>query len=257
MKTPDPVTARRLAQREKFLRKKIGQAIRDYRMIGRGDRICVAVSGGQDSLTVLKVLASKTLRKSFDYQLSAVYVKTDFEACHSAGSLLDGILKTWGVPLYVREADVVSNSRRKDFNCFWCAWNKRKAIFEAADGMGCNKIVLGHHKDDIVETTLLNLFFNGEISTMNPRQEMFGGKLAIIRPLCYVEKKEIAAFAKLSGFLSATCTCPFGEDSKRKFVRDIIALSGRSATAVKSNIFRAPSRIRADYLGGAEAVDKR
>ena len=144
---------------------------------------------------------------------------------------------------------MLKNSKKGKVNCFWCSWNKRKALFRTAERFNCNKIAFGHHKDDIIETVLLNLFFNGEISTMNPKQDMFKGKITIIRPLCYTEKKEIKAFAKVAGIPQQICACPYGDFSRRKFVREIISKASGSFRVVKTNIFRAPSRDKEGYLG--------
>jgi len=251
------LAAKKIALKEKYMRKKIGQAIRDYDMIQTGDRLCVAVSGGQDSLSILKILSSDVFRKSFDYHLMAVHVKNDMGQEHAADEkALTEMFDDWRVPYCFGHADIAKNSKKK-INCFWCAWSRRKIIFETAEKFGCNKVVFGHHKDDIIETMLLNLFFNGEISTMNPKQSMFDGKITIIRPLCYTEKNEITAFAGLCAYPSVTCKCPYGDMSKRKFVRDIIALAGKQSPVVKSNIFRAPSRIREEYLAEVSGSDVR
>lgn len=240
----------RIKQKEKFLQKKIGQAIRDYDMINKGDKICVAVSGGQDSLTLLKMLSLKTIAVSLDYSLIAVHIETDYKCkgCMHKETLKD-IFEKWNIPYHFGNASVLMKNKKEKVNCFWCSWNKRKAIFETAAKFNCNKIAFGHHKDDVIETVLLNLFFNGEISTMNPKQEMFGGKLFIIRPLCYLEKKEITSYAKVNALPSQLCACPNADHSKRKFVRDIIENAAKTSRMIKTNIFRAPSRVKEGYLG--------
>jgi len=136
-------------------------------------------------------------------------------------------------------------------SCFWCSWNRRKALFEIADKLTCNKVALGHHKDDIVETTLMNIIYRGEVSTMNPKQELFDGKITIIRPLCYVEEKMTRAFAKENGFPGHSCSCPFGRDSRRRYIKDFITETGKSTPRIniRTNIFNSISRIREEYLG--------
>ena len=112
--------------------------------------------------------------------------------------------------------------KNKKLNCFWCSWNRRKILFETAGSIGCNKVALGHHKDDIIETTLLNLLFLGEFSTMNPRQELFRGKITIIRPLCHVEERAIMKFAKESGFPAQLYKCPNSQNSQRRHLKEFI-----------------------------------
>jgi tRNA 2-thiocytidine biosynthesis protein TtcA len=114
--------------------------------------------------------------------------------------------------------------------------------------MQCNKIAFGHHMDDVVETLLLNLIFQGEISTMPPNLEMFGGKLRIIRPLIYVEEDELRRFAKECDFPSQLCACPNSKTSMRRFAKDLIKTLTKKHPAAKTNLFRSMQRIKQDYL---------
>src|SRR4030042_4994572 len=175
--------------RKKFISSMIGKAIGDYNLIADKDRILIAVSGGKDSLTLLKLLMERKKWSPAHYELYAAHIETDFycSSCVHKGTL-DKIFKEIGIEYVFRKITVLD--KEKKTNCFWCSWNRRKTLFEIARDFGCNKVALGHHKDDIAETTLLNLLFKGEFSTMNPRQELFGGKIVIIRPLCYVEEGE-------------------------------------------------------------------
>jgi len=240
----------RLKQKEKSLLKKAGLAIHDYCMIKKDDRICVAVSGGKDSLTLLKLLSLRTLKISLGYSLIAVHIETDFK-CKGCihKETIKKIFDEWGIAGIFSKISVLNSKSKKGITCFWCSWNRRKAIFEIAGKFNCNKIALGHHKDDVIETMLLNLLFNGEISTMNPKQAIFNGRFEIIRPLCYAEKKEITAYALTAGFPDCFCSCPNAFISKRKFVKDFIDEAAKLSPGIKTNIFRAPSRIRHEYLG--------
>jgi len=141
----------------------------------------------------------------------------------------------------------ISDKKRGKPSCFWCSWNRRKALFLAADKFKCNKVAMGHHKDDIIETLLLNIFFQGEFAAMNPAQELLGGKLTIIRPLCYVEEQHTRRFAKESGFPSQVCRCPNSETSKRRAMKDIIKKLERGCPQIKTNIFRSISRVNTEY----------
>src|SRR5208337_1313127 len=136
----------------------------------------------------------------------------------------------------------------EDFTCFWCSWNRRKVLFNLMREMGCSKLALGHHMDDIVETMLLNLFFNGEVGTMKPYQEMFGGEFAIIRPLAYVQEKELARLAARLDLPVIKSQCENASRSKRRLVKGIIAEMERHNKNVKKNIFRSLQRVREEYL---------
>ncbi|HPS19958.1 MAG TPA: ATP-binding protein [Candidatus Omnitrophota bacterium] len=229
---------------------RIGKAIHDYKLIEEGDKILVGVSGGKDSLTLLKFLKDIQGWAPVKFDIIAYHVLTDIQSePEEHEKFLREVFETIGVKYKIKKIKIPDDKKVKS-GCFWCAWNRRKTLFKAADKLGCNKVALGHHKDDIVETMLMNLFYNGEISAMNPRQELFGGEVIIIRPLCYVEEEMTAKFSKENGFYGRTCQCRLAGDSKRKFVKDLIREVERSNPKinVKSNIFRSVSRIREGYI---------
>ena len=244
---------RNLTKKGFFLSNKIGKAIADYKLIEDNDRIIVAVSGGKDSLALLKLLLERQRWAPVSFELLAVHVITDFDRGSNTGrKTLEGIFKDWNCRYRFIEL-TLQNGKKADISCFWCSWNRRKALFKLASELGYNKIALAHHKDDIVETILLNLFFNGEISSINAKQPLFNGKITIIRPFVYVEEKAISLFAKESGFPLQSCECPNAGMSRRTIMKRLISEIEKGCTHVKSNIFRAPCRIRGDYLGRKEA----
>jgi tRNA(Ile)-lysidine synthase TilS/MesJ len=222
--------------------KEMKKAIEDYCLIEENDKILIAVSGGKDSLTLLKFLTEIRSSSSTYFDILAAHIKTDF-ACSSCAhkDVLDKFFNEADVEYVYRDIKVLDHKR--ETNCFWCSWNRRKALFDIAKEFGCNKIALGHHKDDIVETVLLNMFFKGNISCMKPRQELFGGEMVLIRPLCYVEENAVREFARISNFPSKLCQCPFGRSSKRKKIKDYIReVQGSVPGAdIKANIFNGMS----------------
>lgn len=239
---------RDLTRTGRAINSKIGKAIGEYDLIQDGDKILVAVSGGKDSLTLLTLLKAIQSWAPVKFELTAAHVKSDL---HCGSSLQDKalikIFEELGVKYKFLEIEVLDSEEKT--TCFWCSWNRRKSLFEYADEARCNKVALGHHKDDIVETMLMNLLYNGEISAINPNQEMFGGKLHIIRPLCYVEENTIKKFAKERGFPDELSQCPFGRDSRRKYVKDLIKDAEQKTKAnIKTNIFNSLSRIREEYI---------
>lgn len=230
-----------------YISNRIGKAIADHNLIEDKDRILVAVSGGKDSMTLLKLLAERKKWAPIDYELIAMHVETDFRCggCVHTKKLKE-FFNANGIKSYFKKIKVLD--KKKKTSCFWCAWNRRKAFFMAADRLGCTKIALGHHKDDIVETLLLNLLFQGEFAAMNPRQELFGGKIVIIRPLCYVEEENMKKFAVESGFPSQVCRCPNADTSKRRMMKKFISQVEKACPYVKTNIFRSISRVKEDYI---------
>ncbi|MBU1784074.1 MAG: tRNA lysidine(34) synthetase TilS [Candidatus Omnitrophica bacterium] len=228
---------------------RIGRAIHDYGLIEDGDKILVAVSGGKDSLTLVTLLKEIQGWAPVGFQLIAAHILSDFQKDSEkhANSLAE-MFKEMSLEHRFRKIKVADE--KKKTTCFWCSWNRRKALFELADELGCNKVALGHHKDDIVETMLMNMLYNGEISAMNPRQELFDGKITVIRPLCYVEEKMIVEFAAEKNLPKHTCSCPFAEHSRRKFIKDFIQNAEKNTPKIniKTNVFKSISRIRSDYL---------
>jgi tRNA 2-thiocytidine biosynthesis protein TtcA len=231
---------------EYYISKGMGKAIMDYKMIAPGDKILVAVSGGKDSLTLLRVLNDRKKFVPVKYDLLAVHVDMGYPCQHP--KILAEYFKKTGIDYHIEKIDILKGKSRKDISCFWCSWNRRKALFETAVRLGATKVALGHHMDDIVETVLLNLFFRGEISAMCPKQELFKGKITIIRPLAYVEEDLIRKFAKELDFPHHKCACPNSITSKRTKVENIIKDLEEISPDIKKNIFRSVKRVKQDYL---------
>jgi len=218
----------------------------DYQLLSEGDKIAVAVSGGKDSLTLLKVLNDRRSFVPIKYEILAVHIDLGYP--RSSAKTLEKYFKKVGVKYHIEKVDALKKTKPEDINCFWCSWNRRKALFEVADRLGYRKVALGHHKDDIVETILMNLFFHGEISAMVPKQELFKGKIIIIRPFAYVEEYLIKRFIKTASFPVWDCICPHSLTSNRRKVANIIRDLKRFCPEIKTNIFRSVKRIKEDYL---------
>jgi len=227
---------------EFYVSKRVGRAIADYQMLSEGDKIAVAVSGGKDSLTLLRILADRQKFVPIKYELLAVHIDLGYP--RSYAKQLEKYFKKIKVNYHIEKVKI----KTKDISCFWCSWNRRKALFEVAGRFGCNKVALGHHKDDIAQTILLNLFFHGEISAMSPKQELFKGKIILIRPLAYVEEDMIRRFTRTAGFPHQKCACPNSITSNRTKIAQIIKDLEKVCPELKTNIFKSVKRIKEDYL---------
>jgi len=238
---------RRLSDSGNYISSRIGKAIGDYNMIEDGDRILVAVSGGKDSLSLLTLLNERKKWAPVKYELIAMHVETDHRC---AGCVHTETLKKFFKDNKIAYKFKKIKVRGKDnsVSCFWCSWNRRKALFLAAKELGCRKIAFGHHKDDIIQTLLLNIFYQGEFAAMNPAQKLFRGKITIIRPLCYVEEDVLKKFSAESGFPSQLCRCPNSDLSKRRMMKNFINKAEKNSKNVKTNIFRSISRVNKDYI---------
>jgi len=139
-----------------------------------------------------------------------------------------------------------------DFNrknpCFLCSRLRRKRIFEIADEKGCNKIAFAHHRDDIIETLLINMFYGREISTMMPNQSIFGGKLHIIRPLAYLQEELVKKYSSERQFPAVKNDCPTSKISKRVYVKNLLNELERDNKEIRDNIYKAMGHIKMDYL---------
>lgn len=231
---------------EFYISKRVGRAIMDYQMLADGDKVAVAVSGGKDSLTLLRILQARQKFVPIKYDLLALHVDLGYP--RSWSKQLERYFKKQQVKYHIFKSDELKKTKKKDINCFWCSWNRRKNLFQVADKLGYNKIALGHHKDDIVETILMNLFFQGEISAMKPKQELFNGKIIVIRPLAYVEESMIKKFAQKERLPHDTCICPNSVISQRAKIGKIISALEKTCPEVKTNIFKSLQRIKHDYL---------
>ena len=240
---------RNLTKTGSKINSKIGKAIHDYKLINEGDRILIAVSGGKDSITLLHFLKNIQSWAPVKFDLSAIHIQTDLSCGGRVHKdFLSKMFENLDIGCTVKNIKVLDEKGKT--SCFWCAWNRRKTIFKFAEETKCNKIALGHHKDDIAETILMNLLYKGEISAMNPRQELFDGKLTIVRPLCYVEEDMIIKFAKENGFREQLFKCPYGKTSQRKYIKDFIRETEQKLPGVniKTNIFNGPMRVKEEYI---------
>lgn len=196
------------------------KALYEFDLLGDSRKIAIALSGGKDSLTLLYLLKAISGRGFPDFEIYAIHVKGAF-SCGAGLSegFLRGVCEDLDVPFLTCE----STQEREKLECYSCSRERRTLIFEAAKSIGANTIAFGHHRDDSVQTLLMNLLHKGEFAAMLPKVPMHDYGVTIIRPLIFISEDEIKEFAKMYGFTRVVCQCPVGQDSMRKRSKDLIA----------------------------------
>jgi tRNA 2-thiocytidine biosynthesis protein TtcA len=233
----------------KALNRAAGKAMHRYNMISEGDRIAVGLSGGKDSLAMMWILKERQRRIPVNYKLFAVYIDPGFKGGFS--QQLEKYCRKIGFNLRIDHTDhgVLAHSiENRENPCFLCSRLRRKRLFEITEKLGCNKLALGHNKDDIIETLFLNMCYAGEISTMVPSQPFFQGRFKIIRPMAFVDENTIKRFIfeeKLPVFINP---CPSTKTSKRQEIKALLEGLYSSNKKIKGNIFRAMSHIKIEYM---------
>ncbi len=231
----------------KKVNQKVGKAIQKYGLIAESDRILVGLSGGKDSLALLEILAGRLRVQPVKYELAAIHISLKSQPYTIDLEYLRSFAENLQVPFIHRIIDVDFNP--EDNNpCFFCSWNRRKALFETARELGYNKLALGHHMDDAIETLLMNMVFQSSISSMPPILPMFEQKLFIIRPLSLLTEDEVRQFARVKNFRTEIKTCTFEKDSKRKDIKKLIGQLSELTPNVRSNIYASMTNIQEEYL---------
>jgi len=245
-----PVTEKKGTKLFHHLKKWLELAIMDYAMIEEGDRVLVGVSGGADSLALLDLLnASMVFVPRFS--VLAVNIDMGFDPSYSDYDLLETYLKE-NHYTYVMEKTDIGPLSHSDYNrknpCYLCSRLRRKRIFQIADEHKCNKIALAHHKDDIIETLLINLFYGREMCTMMPKQEIFQGSMHIIRPLAYIAEKLIKKYVKEREFPVIENRCATSKTSKRVYIKKLLQELEKDNKNIRENIYKALRHVKVDYL---------
>jgi tRNA 2-thiocytidine biosynthesis protein TtcA len=232
------------------LKKWLEKAALDYGMIKEGDRVLVGVSGGLDSLVLLDLMrTSMVFLPSFS--VLAVNIDLGFEEDYETYNTLETYLKINGYEYVIEKTDIgiFSHSDKNRKNpCFLCSRLRKKRIVEIAEDHGCNKIAFAHHRDDIIETLLLNMFYAREISTMVPNQPIFRGKFHIIRPLAYIREELVKRYARERSFPIMENKCPTSETSKRAYIKKLLDKLEKDNKDIRENIFKSMTHVKTDYL---------
>ena len=235
----------------KRLRREVGKAISDFGMIADGDRVMVCLSGGKASLTMLDILQSLSEHAPINFDIVAINL--DQKQPGFPEDALPDYFETVGVPYHIIEEDtysLVTNMVEEGKTyCGWCSRFRRGILYKFARQNGFNKIALGHHRDDLVETLFLNLFHGGTLKTMPPKLLSDDGVNMVIRPLAYCREKDIARYADLRNFPVIPCNlCGSQNNLQRQVIKQMLQGWDREQPGRIESIFRAMTNVEASHL---------
>ena len=196
--------------------KTFNKALGQYQLIDEDDKILVGLSGGKDSLCLLEFLARRSKIRVPHFNIEALHVRMENVHYETDTSYLQQFCDNLGVPLHIVTTSFdIHSSLRKKPACFLCSWQRRKQLFNVAQELGCTKIALGHHQDDIIQTALMNLTFQGQFSTMPAKLKMKKMPLTIIRPLCLCQEADILQYAEQQHYAKQIAQCPYEKATNR------------------------------------------
>lgn len=226
----------------KFIR-----AIQDYKMIEPGDKVCVAISGGKDSLLLAKLIQEVSLHGNFKFDIEYVAMNPGFTEANK--ELLLKNCELLGIPVRLIDSNVfdVANIMSPEKPCYMCARMRRGFLYARAKELGCNKLALGHHFNDVIETTMMNILYAGCYKTMVPKvkAENFDD-IELIRPMIYIKEKDIKRIMKSNGIETMNCGCKVASGeipSKRREVKELIAHLCEQSSVIDQNIFKSAENV--------------
>ena len=232
------------------------KGLKEYQLLSPGDKVCVCISGGKDSMCLAKLFMLLQRHSDFDFEVHFLVMNPGYNKKNY--DLIKKNIKKLHIPAHFINTDIfeIANKRDPKNACFLCAKMRRGALYNAAKELGCNKIALGHHYDDVIETTLMNMLNSGSFQTMLPKLHStnFEG-MELIRPLYFVREKDIIAWSKHHNLEFIRCACRFTEDDvannrMRQFTKELIKDLKKKIPQVEQNIFMSASNVTLDMILG-------
>ena len=219
-----------------------------YRLIEDGDKILVGLSGGKDSLALLELLTKRSRILKPRFTVMAVHIGMTNIPYQSDLEYLKNYAEGLGVPFVYFETSFDLSTDTRKSPCFLCSWNRRKALFTVAKEHGCTKIALGHHMDDILETLLMNITFQGAFGTMPPRLVMRKFDMTIIRPMCLVHESDLSDMARVRGYRRQIKNCPYESQSNRSDMKEVLKSLEKLNPEARYSLWGSMTNIQEDLL---------
>ena len=241
------------AEYKKSIWIKFLKAVNEFDLVKDGDKIAIAISGGKDSLLLYKLFQRLKKDKRRNFEFRAVNLNPGFKK-EDLDNFKNNLLKL-DIDCEIFDTNIwkIANEKAKDYPCFLCAKMRRGILYKKVEEYGYNKLALGHHFDDVIETTMINMFYAGTIKTMTPKVPSTSGNLSLIRPLIYVKEEDIINYTKKNGILAMNCGCTIEAgktSSKRKEVKNLLKELEEKNPGIKQSIFNSMKNINLDYIFG-------
>ena len=215
------------------------EGVKEFQLVTPSDVILIGLSGGKDSLALVDLLGDMQRRSNNGFKLHALHVRMSEVDYRTDSSYLREHCERNNICYHERTVSFERDRNERRTACFLCSWNRRKILFEVAQELGCNKIALGHHQDDILHTALMNLFYSGSFSTMPCRIEMQKMPITIIRPLCLVKEKLLKEWAIENEYQPLVKVCPYEKESKRTYVASLFDNLENMNPELRGNLWNA------------------
>lgn len=225
----------------------IDKACFDYSLIENGDKILIGASGGKDSTALIEYFSQRSKRPDCNFEYKALFIKSDF-APEFPKEIIN-LFNDWNVPFETINVNITERVKNgQKMSCYWCSTQRRTELLNYAIKNGYNKIALGHHMDDMLETLLMNMLNKGELSTMPPKLKYDNFPVTIIRPLCYISENRLIEHAEQNGSSGFTCTCNYQDNSTRKEARKLLEQLTEGNLSKKEKLFASLKNVQKEYL---------
>ncbi len=229
------------------LQQKAAKTCKNNGLLASNDRVLVGLSGGKDSMVLLEILTFLRKKLPFTIDIIAVHVTVTGEGFSNNAGFLDEFCSGLNIQLHKLNITPELQNPTKS-PCFICSWHRRKAIFDLGKKLNCNKLSFGHHRDDAVNTFMMNMLYHGSLSSLPYSLTMFDGRVKLIRPLLDIWEEEIEEYFILKDYPSVQKVCSYENSTKRMYVNDILRKINRDNPGAKNNIFRSMGNSYPDYL---------
>jgi len=233
---------------ERRINKRFNKGVVEYGLIEDGDKILIGLSGGKDSLALLELLGKRSQIFKPSFTVVAVHVVMKNIPYQTDMDYLKELCSLYNIPFVVYETSFDPSTDTRKSPCFLCSWNRRKALFTVAKEHNCNKIALGHHMDDILETLLMNITYQGAFSTMPPKLVMRKFDMTIIRPMCLVHEPDLIELAALRGYKKQIKNCPYESQSSRSDMKGILRQLEAMNPEARYSLWGSMTNVQSDLL---------